>query len=92
MAGRYSGEGRLQKGQNTLNHDRYVVHLLVQLDIVHYFQGEGKITKQNVHAEKTYDAEIAEHAIQRANAVLSYDFASGTISTRTIAKMRIEIG
>ena len=45
--------------------------LLVELDIVHHFQGEGEVAEVNVHAQEANDGKVAQHTVQRALTVLT---------------------
>lgn len=50
-------------------------HLLIQLHILHHFQRQRKIAEEDMDAQQAYNAEEAEHAIERADAEFAYDFA-----------------
>jgi len=41
-------------------------NLWTELDVVHYFQGERVVTKENMYAKKTNQAEITQCLIERA--------------------------
>ena len=48
------------------NHTRGVDddgHLLVEFNILHDFQCKGIVSKEDMHAEKTNDAEITQHPV-----------------------------
>ena len=51
------------------------IHFLVEINVLHDLETEREITEENVNTEKTDDAEVAQHAIQRSYAVLSDDLA-----------------
>ena len=38
-------------------------YLLIQLDVLHRFQGESKVTQHGVDAEQTKDAEVSKEAV-----------------------------
>lgn len=48
--------------------------LLIELDVVHHFQSEGEVAEMDVYAQEANDGKVAQHAVQRALAVLADDF------------------
>lgn len=53
------------------SHDAGKHGLLVELDVVEGLQGEGEVTEKAVHAEKTDDGEVSEHAVEWLGAVVA---------------------
>ena len=49
--------------------------LLVELDVLHHFECESEVAEKTVDTEQADDAEVAEHPVQRANAVFADDLA-----------------
>lgn len=62
-------------GREVRGHDAREHGFLVQLDVVERFEGEGEVAQQAVHAQQADDAEVAEHAVEGAGAVLAGDGA-----------------
>ena len=50
-----------------------MMNLLAKLNVLDDLQREGKVSQKNVDPKKTDETEVAQHTVQRANAVFTHD-------------------
>jgi hypothetical protein len=50
---------------------------LVEFNVIHHLQSEGEITKEDVNAKKTNNAEVSQLAVERTLTILANNLPAG---------------